>query len=554
MAMNELSMLFDQKTSASDEQIKELNRLKFKLEKETASYNAGNQSISSVSAILQVFQKLFINEIDFSLDNNLNQTLWKNVVKNEVNKIQNLNSQETSRGLGQMVIEQQSIIRLIQGFYERIISILNQRLNPINDETISFINEMNEVGQYYQTNKQKRGALFLLQDCYVHLGDIFRYLANFDNSPLAVTYLEQADDFYTQASKIIPSNGQPYNQLAILASLDNNHFDIIYYWCKALDAKSKFAPAQVNLSKQLQKNLGKENVKLSDSIAATKGQKLELGVKYFLRLFSRIYEYSEDYPVNDQDFSLINELLNKVQVKSNYTIEKFIQITYLYLWLLTYCNDSFKEMVYQGFINFIETIAENSKNSKKLQPCIKLGIEWLDCYKNLSILAPLAERIKERFENEEPASFFIEKLAFEEDLYIQGMTSFRLYTEKVNFNKVTHKSLSWSAERESFINLYLGKALDAAQNVENNRFKPPPGLIKPGNDFLKSLHFDFCSNSSILKTPPSSASGFTNSMQNEGENILKTTASIFDLPALDLTPVRKDASIFNDKIKSIWDE
>ena len=167
--MNELSMLFDQKTTSSDEQIKELNRLKFKLEKETASYNAGNQSISSVSAILQVFQKLFINEIDFSLDNNLNQTLWKNIVKNEVNKIQNLNIESNQRGLGQMVIEQQSIIRLIQGFYERIISILNQRLNPINDETINFINEMNDVGQYYQTNKQKRGALFLLQDCYVHL-------------------------------------------------------------------------------------------------------------------------------------------------------------------------------------------------------------------------------------------------------------------------------------------------------------------------------------------------------------------------------------------------
>ena len=272
---------------------------------------------------------------------------------------------------------------------------------------------------------------------------------------------------YTQASKIIPSNGQPYNQLAILASLDNNHFDIIYYWCKALDAKSRFAPARVNLVRQLEKNLGKENITLSESIAQAKGHKLELGVKFFLRVFSRIYAYSDDYPVENPDFNLINGLLNKVQVKSNYAIERFIQITYLYVWLLTYCNESFKSMVYQGFINFIETITENEKLSKKLQPCIKLGIEWLDCYKNLAVLAPLAERIKEQFENDEPASFFIEKLAFGEDLYIQGMSSFRLYTEKVNFSKVCHKTLNWSAERESFINLYLGKALDAAQNFEN---------------------------------------------------------------------------------------
>jgi len=71
---------------------------------------------------------------------------------------------------------------------------------------------------------------------------------------------------------------------------------------------------------------------------------------------------------------------------------------------------------------------------------------------------------------------------------------------------------------------------------------------------MNSLHFEFGSNSSILKTPPSSASGFTNSMQHEGEQILKTTASIFDLPALNLKPPGKDASIFNEKIKSIWDE
>ena len=54
---------------------------------------------------------------------------------------------------------------MIQGYYSSTIEILNQRLNPGNDVNIKFVNDMH--GQkFYEGQKEKNAALFLLQDTY----------------------------------------------------------------------------------------------------------------------------------------------------------------------------------------------------------------------------------------------------------------------------------------------------------------------------------------------------------------------------------------------------
>lgn len=56
----------------------------------------------------------------------------------------------------------------------------------------------------------------LLQDCYVHLGDIYRYTSQVDTPKLKKSYLQYANDYYKMASSLDKSKGQPYNQMAIL--------------------------------------------------------------------------------------------------------------------------------------------------------------------------------------------------------------------------------------------------------------------------------------------------------------------------------------------------
>ena len=53
---------------------------------------------------------------------------------------------------------------------------------------------------------QRSTHLFSFQHILVHLGDITRYKKD----------MKQAEIFYTHAAQLIPTNGQPFNQLALL--------------------------------------------------------------------------------------------------------------------------------------------------------------------------------------------------------------------------------------------------------------------------------------------------------------------------------------------------
>lgn len=51
------------------------------------------------------------------------------------------------------------------------------------------------------------------------------------------------------------SPGQPYNQLAILASSKGDHLTTIFYYCRSIAVKFPFPAASTNLQKALSKAL-----------------------------------------------------------------------------------------------------------------------------------------------------------------------------------------------------------------------------------------------------------------------------------------------------------
>lgn len=57
-----------------------------------------------------------------------------------------------------------------------------------------------------------------------------------------------------QAARVSPA-GQPYNQLAILASSKGDHLTTIFYYCRSIAVKFPFPAASTNLQKALSKAL-----------------------------------------------------------------------------------------------------------------------------------------------------------------------------------------------------------------------------------------------------------------------------------------------------------
>ena len=135
---------------------------------------------------------------------------------------------------------------------------------------------------FYFPSKYGKYSTFHPHCFHVHLGDILRYRSNPDGEQiLANGYLQQANFYYKKASEILPSNGQPYNQLAILAFKQKDYFHLIYYWCKALDAKSPFLVSKTNLIRQLERLRGRPDIDVRQSLGTSAPmKKIEIAKKY----------------------------------------------------------------------------------------------------------------------------------------------------------------------------------------------------------------------------------------------------------------------------------
>ena len=60
---------------------------------------------------------------------------------------------------------------------------------------------------------------------------------------------DQAQTFYKHAAQLVPMNGQPYNQLAILEVQKGNKLSTIFYHTRSLAVQHPFPVAEINCNK-----------------------------------------------------------------------------------------------------------------------------------------------------------------------------------------------------------------------------------------------------------------------------------------------------------------
>ena len=81
--------------------------------------------------------------------------------------------------------------------------------------------------------------------CLVHLGDLARYKEL--HSERARKDWSHAVDFYHQALDVVPSNGLPHNQLAVLATYIDAECVAIYRYARSLLVSQPSITADANL-------------------------------------------------------------------------------------------------------------------------------------------------------------------------------------------------------------------------------------------------------------------------------------------------------------------
>lgn len=67
----------------------------------------------------------------------------------------------------------------------------------------------------------------------------------------------RAVTFYKQAAQVLPSNGNPYNQLAVMAYYISDELRAVYYYFRSLSVQVPFTTARENLLLLFERNRAK---------------------------------------------------------------------------------------------------------------------------------------------------------------------------------------------------------------------------------------------------------------------------------------------------------
>ena len=121
---------------------------------------------------------------------------------------------------------------------------------------------------------------------------------------------EEAVKYYYRALRALPESGQPYNQLAVVASYQDSHLDAIYYYSRALLAVSPFGTAATNLKLVLDKVIALMKSKIeADGNADTSFKSISLKgcLLRFLYIHALLFMSALE-AVPDQIVIFLNEL------------------------------------------------------------------------------------------------------------------------------------------------------------------------------------------------------------------------------------------------------
>ncbi|CAD5115406.1 DgyrCDS4383 [Dimorphilus gyrociliatus] len=358
--------------------------------KKLLSEPSANFEIYTARLELQdLYKKVIIMDVERALDNKLEQELWTHAFKNHINDLQ----AKTKNKSNPKRIEMQATLNLFleaaSGFYTQLLLTLCHTFRVNLPFMTPSVLDMYTLGhrQHKGKNVAKSSVMILCQHCLVHLGDIARYRHQ----------ANQAETYYRHAITVVPSSGQPFNQLAILASQSGNKLLTVFYHVRSLALKYPFRVAINNLEKVYHK--------YSDEINSDIRQKMTS--KDFADAFVQLHGLIH----LNKDFNLAKRLAEKVihgvshQISTgSFSTFQLLQLIAINVFSINFIQRRLEKDIYR----YSEVKSEaNDKNSDKCEipfwltvvilenmlsqipkqeakvkdfyslPAIKMALEWL---------------------------------------------------------------------------------------------------------------------------------------------------------------------------------
>lgn len=280
---------------------------------------------TSRQALQDVYQKMLVTDLEYALDKKVEQDLWNHAFKNQITTLQSQAKNRANPNRSEVQANLSLFLEAASGFYTQLLQELCTVFNVdlpcrVRSSQLGIISNKQKSSSAIVT-PQPSSCFYICQHCLVHLGDIARYR----------NQTSQAESYYRHAAQLVPSNGQPYNQLAILASSKGDHLTTIFYYCRSIAVKFPFPAASTNLQKALSKALeSREEVKTKWSVSDF--------IKAFIKFHGHVY-LSKGVDKLDTLRDRLEEQFQKLMLQKAFSSQQLVHITVINLFQLHHLRD-----------------------------------------------------------------------------------------------------------------------------------------------------------------------------------------------------------------------
>ncbi|XP_058832395.1 uncharacterized protein LOC131690537 isoform X2 [Topomyia yanbarensis] len=189
----------------------------------------------------KLLESFLLSEIHFAQDVNLENHFWKLLYYNIIEQMRKLLVEDPDPHNRAYYREKAlDIIENGTQFFEQLLTLLERHYN-------FSLEKFTGPNAATYTKGSKFGlALVSAQKLFLFLGDLARYreTCSSQNEP---TNFRKAKQWYVKAQQIRPSNGRPYNQLALLSVYAKRKIDAVYFYMRSLMSSNPFESARESL-------------------------------------------------------------------------------------------------------------------------------------------------------------------------------------------------------------------------------------------------------------------------------------------------------------------
>ncbi|XP_050078429.1 telomerase-binding protein EST1A [Anopheles maculipalpis] len=186
----------------------------------------------------KLLETFLLKDMRFAQDVNLEHHFWKLLFYGIIEQLRKLlietQDEQRKRFLQERALE------VVEGgtqCFEHLLQLLEQEYRFKLDHFIGANAASSVKGLRYAL------ALVSAQKLFIHLGDLARYREQITEGH----NFRKAKQWYVKAQQILPKNGMPYNQLALLSVYEKRKIDAVYFYMRSLMSSNPIESARESL-------------------------------------------------------------------------------------------------------------------------------------------------------------------------------------------------------------------------------------------------------------------------------------------------------------------